>query len=244
VASVLRVSLWGRHQPKWRRVTLTALLATLALGGCGGSTEVVKTVTVERPTAAPTTPLEKPSKPRKERSSESAQAAPAPPATPSGYEQCDSNIEVKAETTTCAFAQNTFWHYWTYAGASQLQVYSPAASTSFEVACTVDSGRIACTTSDGGEVRFSQASVQLYDKRQADAYAGSHDLGPDPYESLASPDPPTSEPESLYNPGGNTGENIPNYENGNGYRVQCNDGMYSRSGGLQGACSGHGGVAP
>ena len=39
------------------------------------------------------------------------------------------------------------------------------------------------------------------------------------------------------------GSNIPNYENGNGYRVQCADGTYSQSGGIQGACSYHGGVS-
>ena len=37
-------------------------------------------------------------------------------------------------------------------------------------------------------------------------------------------------------------DEIPNYENGTGYRVQCADGMYSHSGGRSGACSGHGGV--
>ena len=41
---------------------------------------------------------------------------------------------------------------------------------------------------------------------------------------------------------GTDGGNIPNYENGTGYRVQCADGMYSHSGGRPGACSGHGGV--
>jgi hypothetical protein len=39
-----------------------------------------------------------------------------------------------------------------------------------------------------------------------------------------------------------SGDEIPNYENGTGYRVQCADGMYSHSGGRPGACSGHGGV--
>jgi hypothetical protein len=34
---------------------------------------------------------------------------------------------------------------------------------------------------------------------------------------------------------------IPNYDQGHGYRVRCADGMYSKSGGLPGACSGHGG---
>jgi hypothetical protein len=35
---------------------------------------------------------------------------------------------------------------------------------------------------------------------------------------------------------------IPNFENGTGSIVQCNDGMWSHSGGQPGACSDHGGV--
>lgn len=34
---------------------------------------------------------------------------------------------------------------------------------------------------------------------------------------------------------------IPNFSNGRGYPVQCADGTWSDSGGIQGACSGHGG---
>jgi hypothetical protein len=36
---------------------------------------------------------------------------------------------------------------------------------------------------------------------------------------------------------------IPNYDNGRGATVMCSDGQYSQSGGIQGACSHHGGVA-
>jgi hypothetical protein len=36
---------------------------------------------------------------------------------------------------------------------------------------------------------------------------------------------------------------IPNYPHGTGTTVQCADGTYSHSGGKQGACSYHGGVA-
>lgn len=36
---------------------------------------------------------------------------------------------------------------------------------------------------------------------------------------------------------------IPNYDDGTGSTVQCSDGSYSHSGGKQGACSHHGGVA-
>ena len=34
---------------------------------------------------------------------------------------------------------------------------------------------------------------------------------------------------------------IPSYEDGNGYPVECADGEWSKSGGIQGACSDHGG---
>jgi hypothetical protein len=34
---------------------------------------------------------------------------------------------------------------------------------------------------------------------------------------------------------------IPNFENGRGYPVECSDGEWSKSGGISGACSGHGG---
>ena len=37
-------------------------------------------------------------------------------------------------------------------------------------------------------------------------------------------------------------ENIPYYDEGRGYRVRCADGTYSQSGGIQGACSHHGGI--
>ena len=39
-----------------------------------------------------------------------------------------------------------------------------------------------------------------------------------------------------------THECIPNFGNGRGYPVQCEDGTWSQSGGIQGACSWHGGV--
>jgi hypothetical protein len=56
---------------------------------------------------------------------------------------------------------------------------------------------------------------------------------PDPYS------PPPSEVDAFCA----THDCIPNFPNGNGYIVQCQDGTYSHSGGIQGACSWHGGVA-
>lgn len=154
------------------------VLLLLAFGGCGGTTEVVKTVTVDRPVIADPDPA--PSKKRKEQGSEGR----ATPAIPSEYVRCDANIEVKAATTTCAFAQNAFWHYWTSGESGAIQVYSPAARSTFDVSCKVRDSQIGCSTSDGGEVRFSQDALDLYSQTQADRYAGSHDLGPNPYEDL------------------------------------------------------------
>lgn len=36
---------------------------------------------------------------------------------------------------------------------------------------------------------------------------------------------------------------VSDFFSGNGYVVRCNDGVYSKSGGIQGACSQHGGVS-
>ena len=130
--------------------------------------------------------------------------------------------------------------------------------------CANDGVRVACTSSDGSGVRFPAAALDAYSHNQADAYAASHDLGPDAYEWALPPEesndysyrdePPDDEDYGGYSDddgyseddyGGTLpGENIPNYDNGRGFRVQCNDGTYSKSGGIQGACSHHGGVAP
>lgn len=171
------------------------------------------------------------------------------------YVACDANITVKAATTTCAFAQNVFYAYWN-AGGSDFQAYSPVSERSYDVRCSGGS-IIACSAGDGAEVRFSAHAVTLYDEAQADAYAASHDLGPpaaaDETHDNARYDG-SDEDEYVdrqygddvgYEDGDGVtepGENIPYYDEGRGYRVQCADGTYSQSGGIQGACSHHGGV--
>lgn len=214
----------------------TGLIAAFACAvvivgtGCSASTESaqVHTVTVEKPTPQPPAPAPKPNKPK---------AQPTPE-----FKQCDANIEVRAATTTCGFAQNVFWHYWTDGQSPSLSVWSPAAHATLSTSCTSTGARVTCTTADRGVVRFSQAALDSYSAGQADAYASSHDLGPDPETDSTKPDTdPDADAESASpdTPGGN----IPNYDEGRGYRVQCADGMYSKSGGIQGACSGHGGVS-
>jgi hypothetical protein len=242
---------------------LAAVLVGIAVSGCGDQTEVVKTVTVERPVTVEDSPP--PRQPRRKSRPRSTATTPAPE-----FVHCDPNIEAKVDTTTCPFAENVFWAYWMSDESSRpLEVWSPLAHASFATTCESDGGQVVCTTSDNAAVRFSQVALELYSRSQADAYARRHDLGPDPYEALPAARSPSNEPPSRsyrppspsyeppspsyeppspsYEPPSSDlptpGANIPNYENGRGYRVQCNDGMYSRSGGIQGACSGHGGVA-
>jgi hypothetical protein len=171
---------------------LAAVLAGLILSGCGDTTKVVKTVTVDPPADADS-PAQRtgPAPQRGQR------RAPSPPETAAALIHCDPNIQVKESTTTCGFAENVFWHYWMSGESGSLQVWSPATQSTFATTCESDAGEIICTTSQDALVKFPQAAVDLYSETQADAYAASHNLGPDPYESLPlsdllppSPDPP------------------------------------------------------
>jgi hypothetical protein len=159
-----------------------------------------------------------------------ATKTPLPTATPTpkpvAFVSCDANIRVRAATTTCPFAENVFYEYYEetfgYPAAVTVRAWSAAAAQWFSVHCSGEAA-IDCRAGDGAQIKFSGASVAAYDDEQANRYASAHDIG-------------DREPTD----GG--GQNIPNYENGTGYRVQCADGMYSHSGGRPGACSGHGGV--
>jgi hypothetical protein len=146
---------------------------------------------------------------------------------------CDANIRVKATTTTCAFAQNVFHAYYEKTSGIPRTVavsaWSPAAQQSFDVDCSGTSA-IVCRAGDGARIRFPARAVLAYDDHQAAHFADTHDTGP------------AADDEDVPAAGNTSGENIPNYDKGTGYRVQCADGMYSQSGGRPGACSGHGGV--
>ena len=232
------------------------VLTASALSACG-STETTKTVTVTTP-AASTTPdtstsatTERPAKRRTHTRSRAAKTTKVPT-----FSQCDANIRVRTATTTCPFAQNVFLAYWTTQnyGDFQLSAYSPAAGREFDVDCT--SGQsVVCTSGDGSEVSFRESAVGAYSLAQAKRYVSTHDVGDDifpwtyggepsessdstPSESTSST-PSSSVPDTSSTP---PGGNIPNYDNGRGSRVQCADGTYSHSGGIQGACSHHGGI--
>jgi hypothetical protein len=191
---------------------------------------------------------------------------------------CDDNIRVKTATTTCRFGENTFVAFWTNQRYPDfaLSAYSPAANRNYDLDCTPGEGAVVCTAVDGGEVSFSQSSVDAYTLSDAKHYVSTTDVGDNvfpwqsegsddastPHENSTTPGPSYSAPDSQSDPSepdpdftvpdtgpsvpdtSSTppGEDIPNYPNGRGDRVPCADGTYSHSGGIQGACSYHGGV--
>jgi hypothetical protein len=206
---VLLVSLVGslnRSQPQPDRAAAVVASATPAL----------------TPTASP----RQASRTARKRITVSDAATPTPSTDASV--SCDANIRVKASTTTCPFAQNVFYEYYRqtngYPRAVTVRAWSHAARRSFDVSCS-GTESIVCSAGDGARIRFPAGAVLDYDDEQAERFAATHETG----AAIASEQPDDE-------------RNIPNYENGTGYRVQCADGMYSHSGGRQGACSGHGGV--
>jgi hypothetical protein len=229
--------------------------AALAVAGCGSGDVATKTVTVTKTTATSAAA-----------SATSTVPVARTPAKPvNAYEHCDANIRARKATTTCGFAENTFYAYYKSFGATTLAVWSPAVQHTFSTHCSRAAGIVTCRTADRGVVKFPQSAVDAYDEQQAAAFASTHDVGDsartpsapstsvadgpdygsadDDSDSVAdSPDYGSADDDSDSSSFCDTHDCIPNYPNGNGSTVQCADGSYSHSGGIQGACSHHGGV--
>jgi hypothetical protein len=241
-------------------ISALAIATTLALGACGSTTTVTKTVTVTNPAhgnaAATVTGNAATTTRTTTANSESAHRAA------SGYKRCDANIRAKRVTTTCGFAENAFYAYFIGSGATTLRVYSPATGRTFTTRCSEGTATVTCRTADGGVVKFRQSAIAAYSDDQAGAFAAAHEVGDsgvvDAATSASSGSSgssssddtysnPYDSPDTTVDPGDDpafcdTHDCIPNYPNGNGSTVQCADGSYSHSGGIQGACSHHGGV--
>lgn len=229
-------------------------MAVAILAGCGTTT--VKTVTEQAPVARTEASDHDRTRDRDGRTTRRAAANATSPkrksatAAPSGrWTSCDGNIEAWRPRTSCAFAQNAFYEYWVAGQTSPVMVHSPAIGRALRTRCRSGVSRVTCSTGDGGRVRFPVVALEMYSDEQAADYASSHDTGTDSTSALSSnggaptPDSYDEDEPSYDDYDGSPGEEIPNYDNGSGYRVQCADGMYSQSGGRPGACSGHGGVA-
>lgn len=226
-----------RRVANWALVALVLFAVVSALSGCA-SDKPQPDRTAARGPSETATP--KPTRHRhrnhvRPEKTPAATATPTPTSTPTptpaAFVSCDANIRVRAATTTCPFAENVFYEYYEetlgYPDSVTVDAWSPAAAQSFDVDC-VGGTAIICEAGDGAEIRFSAAAVGAYDDEQAAHFAATHDLGDGG---------PADGPDDDV-----VGQNIPNYEDGIGYRVQCADGMYSHSGGRPGACSWHGGV--
>jgi hypothetical protein len=86
---------------------------------------------------------------------------------------CDANIRVA--DGSCAFANNVFWTYWSRGQASSINVYDPASGRFGATRCELSDREVTCVTG-GTAVSFPQSAVDLYDQRQADRYAATHDV--------------------------------------------------------------------
>jgi len=190
-------------------------------------------------------------------------AAPEDP-NESPQRNCDTNIVANSHTS-CGLAENAFYEYYEtrsvgYKKSASIGVHSPRTGGDYELGCEQREGLVACIsspTSDGIFVDFPVAAVENYTEAQAEAYAASRDVGHPkaPYKPPSEPSPAPSA-----SPSPNAGEDevgsyshatdetfceehecIGDFEGEEGYVVECVDGSYSHAGGIQGACSDHGG---
>jgi hypothetical protein len=98
------------------------------------------------------------------------------PKPKSGFSACGRDVEARAGTTSCAFAQNVFYEFYEASPEREFPVYSPTTGATYSMSCAVESV-VTCTGGNGAEVRFPMSAVRAYTEADARAYANSHDLG-------------------------------------------------------------------
>jgi hypothetical protein len=178
---------------------------------------------------------------------------------------CDTNI-VANSRTSCGLAENTFYEYYqaheTGSKLVSMMVHSATTGKDYELGCSPSKGLIACEsspTSDYLFVTFPEVAVTEYTDAQAKAYGRTRDVGhpgrpaaalPAPAPSKSTPAPAPSEGEDEVGSYSHATDEafcqghtcIGDFENESGTVAECNDGTYSHSGHIQGACSHHEGV--
>ncbi|HMJ36777.1 MAG TPA: DUF3761 domain-containing protein [Baekduia sp.] len=95
------------------------------------------------------------------------------------WKNCDTNIKARVGTTSCAFAENVFYGFWRALeqGDDGFRAYSPVTHRRYAMTCAA-SLTVTCRAEDGGSVRFSRASVDLYTDTQAEAFCRSRAVTP------------------------------------------------------------------
>ena len=152
------------------------------LGGCGSSVRrsshahTAATATSSTPATTTSTPQFAPVSAERSRAA-TTQRVP--------YRNCDTNVQAKAGTTTCAFALNAFYEYYTKQRPARMDVWSPAAGHELSTRCS-GANLIVCRTADGGRVRFAVRAIEAYTQASAQAYGASANLGPDQAKSRRS----------------------------------------------------------
>lgn len=101
-----------------------------------------------------------------------------PEAAASGPTKTCGNLTVAAGSTTCAFAQNVFYEYWTATdrGAGHedtIEAYSPALERWLSLTCE-DGDSVICRGDAGAEVQMPRDALDSYTQDAADAYAADH----------------------------------------------------------------------
>jgi hypothetical protein len=148
-------------------------LTAYALSACGstGSTKTVTvtTATTPGPTATTSAPPAQETRAKMRRKARAASAMRA----------CDANIAIKTATTSCAFAENVFYGYWTAQdqGDDAFTAYSAVTKQTYPMSCTSGT-TVMCRAGDGAEVRFPMGAIRAYTAENAADYAATHDTGP------------------------------------------------------------------
>jgi hypothetical protein len=153
------------------------------------------------------------------------QLAPPKPVHPStntgASQQCDQNIS-SDPNTSCELAFNTFKAFVAkHASQATVEVYGPKSNTWYSIQCQNNGGAVTCTGGHEILIVFPLRAAEVYEPHQS----------PTPKTERSTPAPYVEPPAGA--------PRIPNYENGKGYPVECADGQWSKSGGIQGACSHH-----
>jgi hypothetical protein len=187
------------------------------------------------------------------------------------WKNCDTNIKARTGTTSCPFAENVFYGFWRALeqGDDSFRAYSPVTHRRYAMTCAAGL-TVTCRAGDGGAVRFSRTSVEVYTDKQAEAFCRSRTVTPTEDscgapagsgpsdQTYSSPDsaspsgtadsydstPPVDESDYSDHDGTyNSAPTTEDFGNGQGSVGQCADGTYSDSVGRPGACSHHGGVS-
>lgn len=236
----------------------SGLVLFLVLAGCGASTggsgtadsTPKKPVAVATSSAAPAVNTTSPS------TAPTSPAAPPPPAPVTSQSSAPSPASV-VDAYYAAINAGDYKEAWSLGGDNLGQSYdqfvagySGTATDSVDIlsssgdTVTVD---LTATNTDGSQQQFTGtytvsgqaitgASITQIGAATTSSLCGAP-ANPYGYNLCGIGSEVTSPPSDICN----YFSCIDNFGNGNGYMVECNDGMYSMSGGIDGACSDHGG---